>query len=64
MQPSYRRWPTLIPRLNAFWRIAPGVRFISFEILTTAVLFFVGYRWNDRAPARSGAAGAVDAPAR
>jgi hypothetical protein len=28
------------PRLNAFWRIAPGVRFIAFEILTTGVLLF------------------------
>ena len=30
----------LIPKLNAFWRMAPGVRFIDFEILATAVLFF------------------------
>jgi hypothetical protein len=29
-----------IPKLNAFWRIAPGVRFIAFEILTTGVLLF------------------------
>src|SRR6476620_10639568 len=28
------------PRLNAFWRIAPGVRFIAFEIFTTGVLLF------------------------
>ena len=28
------------PRLNAFWRIAPGVRFIALEILTTGVLLF------------------------
>ena len=28
------------PKLNAFWRIAPGVRFIAFEILTTDVLLF------------------------
>ena len=37
---SYRRWPMASPRLNAFWRIAPGVRFIAFEILTTGVLLF------------------------
>jgi hypothetical protein len=36
----YRRWPMAIPKLNAFWRIAPGVRFIAFEILTTGVLLF------------------------
>ena len=37
---SYRRWPMASPKLNAFWRIAPGVRFIAFEILTTDVLLF------------------------
>src|SRR5262245_40312919 len=36
----YRRCPTLIPKLKAFWRIAPAVPFISFEILTTGVFFF------------------------
>ena len=39
-QTSYRRWPTLIPKLNAFWRIAPAVRFIAFEIFTKGVLLF------------------------
>ena len=27
----------LIPKLMAFWRIAPGVRFIDFAILATGV---------------------------
>jgi hypothetical protein len=39
-QPSYRRWPMAIPKLNAFWRTAPSVLFIAFEILTTGVLLF------------------------
>ena len=29
-----------IPMLKAFWRMAPGVRFIDFEIVATGVLFF------------------------
>jgi hypothetical protein len=39
-QTSYRRWPMAIPKLNAFWRIAPAVLFIAFEILATGVLLF------------------------
>src|ERR1700730_1021624 len=29
-----------IPKLNAFWRVAPAVLFIAFEILATGVLLF------------------------
>src|SRR4051794_31130278 len=34
---TYRRWPSGIPSPSAFWRSAPTVRFISFEIFTTGV---------------------------
>jgi hypothetical protein len=37
---TYRRWPMASPKLNAFWRIAPAVLFIAFEILATGVLLF------------------------
>jgi hypothetical protein len=36
----YRRWPIGIPRARAFCRIAPGVRFMAFEIFSTGVLLF------------------------
>ena len=35
-----RRWPIGSPKLKAFWRMAPGVRLIDFEIVATEVFFF------------------------
>jgi hypothetical protein len=37
---SYRRWPSPIPRCNAFWRRAPTERLVSFDIFTTGVRAF------------------------
>jgi len=37
---SYRRWPSPIPRFNAFCRSEPSDRFIALTILLTGVLAF------------------------
>jgi hypothetical protein len=35
---NYRLWPSGIPRLRAFWRNEPTLRFVSLAILATGVL--------------------------